>query len=170
MFSIIVEGTNPGHRGKVSWISRSGATERRVRTPTRITANKWSHVCGIETGSNRQIFLDMSEGSNSGPISVTGLNRASIGRRYLNGLTLDLFRGGIAHVAVWNVALSVSEVSSLANGVSPLALHVDNLVAHWPLNGQSPELEIVSRVDMALVGGPPVAEEPPLAHSIVAPP
>ncbi len=92
------------------------------------------------------------------------------GRAIWDGAPTNAFDGFIGHGALWNVALSDAEIASLANpGVSPLRMRRDSLVAYWPLNGQSPEIDIVGRKDLTLFGAPTVAEEPPNSWSIIAP-
>ena len=41
--------------------------------------------------------------------------------------------GRIAEAAIWNVALTDSEVQALASGVSPLRVRPESLQAYWPL-------------------------------------
>ena len=60
--------------------------------------------------------------------------------------------------------------ASLAAGLNPKQMLRDNLVFYAPLNGQSPELEIVGRLDLDLVGSPALVEEPPnIRRAMVAP-
>jgi len=80
--------------------------------------------------------------------------------RQLNGL--------VSHTAVWDVGLSVNEIVSLANGHSPLKVRRSNLVSYAPLNGQSPEPDIVGGLNLTVNGSPAVAEEPPIPDSIKA--
>lgn len=75
--------------------------------------------------------------------------------------------GRIGHCAIWNASLSDQEIETLAQGVSPLRVRRDALVAYWPVNGQSPEIDIVGGINLT-VNGTTVAEEPPIPYSIVA--
>lgn len=77
--------------------------------------------------------------------------------------------GDVAHVALWNVALTDDEVASLAAGVSPLRMRRDALIAYWPVGGQSPEPDVVGGFDLVVTNGPVQSEEPPIHSSVIAP-
>ena len=66
------------------------------------------------------------------------------------------------------MALTDEEIASLAAGVSPLRMRRDNLVAYWPVNGQSPEPDVVGGLDLTITGSPLISEEPPISNSVVA--
>ncbi len=70
-------------------------------------------------------------------------------------------------MAIWNVALTDSEIATLAEGVSPLRVRRDALVYYCPIGGQSPEIDIIGGVNMT-VTGTTVDEEPPIPYSLVA--
>ncbi len=139
---------------------------------TSYTVGKWHHLCGVEvTSSSRCVYLDgAGKGTNALPEIPAGVNLMALGilDRGTAG-TAQPFDGDIAHVALWDVALTDAEVASLAAGVSPLAIRRDSLVAYFPLGGQSPERDIVGELVMTTTGSPAIAEEPPIPHSVVAP-
>ena len=78
------------------------------------------------------------------------------------------YDGDLGHNAVWGVGLPPGEVASLAVGVSPLRMRRDDLLFYPPLNGQSPELDVVGGAS-GTVTGTTVIEEPPIPWSVVAP-
>ncbi len=131
----------------------------------------WHHVAITEHASDdHRVFLDGGPPTtNAVAVTPAGVDRTTIGRQD-DSTPTNAFDGFIGHGALWNVALSDAEIASLANpGVSPLRMRRDSLVAYWPLNGQSPEIDIVGRKDLTLFGAPTVAEEPPNSWSIIAP-
>ena len=149
--------------------ARSGGAVN-ADTSTGASVNTWHHVCGVAAAANdRRVFIDGgSMGANGTNRTPLGVNRTSIGREGIPTPVM-FFSGNIGHVAVWNVALTDDEVATLAEGISPLKVRRDSLIYYVPINGQSPELEMVGGLDMALIGTPTVAEEPPIPDSIVAP-
>ena len=78
------------------------------------------------------------------------------------------FDGDIGHVHIRPIALSGGEVASLGAGLNPRSMPV-GLVAYWPLNGQSPELDIVNHLNMTVTGTTIVDEPPNIRSAIVAP-
>ena len=80
----------------------------------------------------------------------------------------DPFGGCMGHPALWDAALNPSEIQSLANGVSPPKIRVGNLRSYPPLNGQNPELDIITGQQLTVMGTTKV-DEPPIPNSIVAP-
>jgi hypothetical protein len=77
--------------------------------------------------------------------------------------------GRIAHLAVWDKALTDAEVLTLSNGFSPLGIQRNNLIAYWPLNGQGPEPDIIGKKNLTIVGAPTVVNEPPIPKTLIAP-
>lgn len=116
--------------------------------------NTWNHACGVFSASNsRSAFVNggskVTNTTNSVP---AGLARTSIG--VLNRPTpVEYMTGRIAEAAIWNSALSDSQVASLAKGVSPLLIQPENLVFYAPLIGNnSPETDYVGSFNMTVTG------------------
>ena len=134
------------------------------------TLNQWHHLCAIEAASNdHSLYLDggnkVTSSTNRSPDDA---DRTTIGRFDDLSPGNDM-QGDIAHMAVWSVALTDSEVATLAAGSSPLRVRRNALIAYWPLGGQSPEPDIVGGLDLTLFGTPAQSEEPPIPWSVVAP-
>lgn len=101
------------------------------------TANSWQSACGIFTSAtSRDAFVNGgSKGSNTD--NRTGdSDEFTVGCRRGNS-PIGYFVGKIAHVAVWDKALSDANVSSLHGGANPLTIESGNLIAYWPLNGNA---------------------------------
>ncbi len=159
----------------------SGRTEFRVETtapPAGGQANvtpapavdTWAHYAFVETASDdRAGFVD---GANKDTNSITavpsGIDTISLGQ-VDDGSPGDRFIGDIGHAALYNTPLSDQEVETLAAGFNPRRLHIDNLVGYWPVNGQTPEPNVIGTgANLGLVGTPAVAEEPPIANFMQA--
>jgi hypothetical protein len=139
-----------------------------VTGSTTLQQDIWYHIAGTYDGSVIRVHVDgVQDGFKNQSGNLGALNPAL--RIGIGSGTESPFDGCIGHPAIWDVGLSANEIASLAAGISPLQIRRDNLVAYWPLNGQSPELDVVGRLDMTLFNSPTVAEEPPIPHSIVAP-
>lgn len=136
-----------------------------VVTNNGYSINTWHHVAMIEaSATDHRIILDgdiANQGTSSTNMSPDSLLASAIARSSMNG--------NVGHVAVWNVVLSDNEIISLAAGVSPLRIRRDNLINYWPINGQSPEIDIVGGLSMMISGNPTKNEEPLITDSIVAP-
>jgi len=160
----------------------NGAVRFLIRNTANISANsssnwvtgQWHHLCAVERAvDDHSVFIDGgSEGNNAvSQTPVAGnIDRTTIGRRD-NIESSNAFDGDIAHVAIWDVDLTDAEIQSLAEGVSPLKIRRDNLIAYWPLNGQTPEISIIDAgLDLSEVNGPiALNEEPPIPNAMVAP-
>jgi hypothetical protein len=156
--------------GQINWRVEESGSVGQVITTAGPSINVWHHAVAVEAASNdRRIYLDGSnKGTDTSTVVPTGINTTSIGRLD-DGTPGDNFSGDLAHAAVWNVALTDQEVATLAAGVSPLRVRRDSLVGYWPINGQSPEYNVMGTGINLTVNGTTISEEPPIPHSIVAP-
>lgn len=133
------------------------------------TLNTWYVACGQEvTETNRNAYLNNQ--GNATPSTTSrvpaGMNQTRIAQRATSTpLAADIFDGDIAHVTIWNVALSVTtEMQALANGVNPTCIRPLSIVSYVPLWGiHDPEID--ARVGRSWTatgsptrgnGGPPV--------------
>jgi hypothetical protein len=83
-----------------------------------MTPGQWHHLVGVfEAANSRRVYLDGgNSGTNAGNRTFDGADQFILGN--LNSTdTLD-----VAEVGIWNVALSVSEIGMLADGMSPVCL------------------------------------------------
>jgi len=161
------------NNGAVRFLVRNTANVS-ANTTTNWVTGQWHHLCAIARAvDDRSVFLD-GGGEGTSAVSETpvggNIDRTTIGRRD-NIESSNAFDGDIAHVAIWDVDLTDAEIASLAAGVSPLKIRRDNLIAYWPLNGQTPEISIIDAgLDLSEVNGPiAVNEEPPIPYAMVAP-
>ena len=149
----------------------SGLGSTDVETSTTYTVGQWHHACAVEASTtDHRAFLDGGGKATSPNLNgggAAGSDRTAIGR-FADSTPTVYMDGRIAHVAVWDVALSDQEVASLANGASPLAIRRDNLIAYWPIGGLGPEPDVVGGLDMTVFGSVQ-SEEPPIPRSVVAP-
>lgn len=149
---------------------RTAGTTVMLDTTAVWTENQWHHVGFVEaSATDHRVFLDgANKVTSTTSIAPAGADRTSIGR-VADSSPEMFFDGDIGHVAMWNVALTDAELATLANGTSPLRVRRDALIHYWPINGQSPEADVVGGLTLPINGTPDKSEEPPIPHSIVAP-
>lgn len=109
-----------------------------------ISTGTWQHAAAVfASNSSRSAYLDGSAGSDGNSRTPGTVTHTRIGRDSNSILSAQVdFTGEIAEAAIWNVALSSAEIAQLADGVSPLLVRPESLVAYWPLIGNdSPETD-----------------------------
>ena len=164
-WQITINGGNVGR-----WRSKSGGGAG-VATSLLITANVWQHSTGIEISNiSRSCFLNgANKGTNASNEAPTGIDRTSIGRTG-DSTPVDFWDGDIGHVSIYDVVLTDNEVATHAAGFNPRRIHIDNLIGYWPINGQSPEYNVIGTgVNLVINGTPLISEEPPIRNFIQAP-
>ena len=131
------------------------------------TANAWHHAAGVFTSaSSRTVYYN---GGNSATNTTTqtpdftATLETNVGAWYSDtSNAYSLFASGrIAEAAVYNVALTASDVASLAKGYSPLHVRPNDLVAYWPLgghHGQHDNDHWKNRYDLTAVNSPTWAD------------
>lgn len=129
-----------------------------------LTANQWVHVAGVWVSNvSRQSFgegtasLVETTACTPGAVSVTdiGVFNPGVGGTFF-------LAGRVSDVAIYNIALTQDDVTSLANGASPLEVRPSGLVDYWPLGFSSPEADLIGRRELTLVAAPTVIAGPRL--------
>lgn len=101
---------------------------------------RWRHQVGVKNGIGAdamRLYLDgiqVASITSNRSIQNTALS-FTIGGRSTNDRIVD---GKIAHVAIWDIALTGNEIIALYNGLSPLRVRPVNLKGYWPLNDYGP--------------------------------
>ena len=147
-------------------ISQVAGTDGVATATSSVSQNIWHHAAAVFTSiTSRDIYLDGgSKGSNTTSVSPSGLASTKIA--ILNPLSNTVaFKGEIAEVAIWNVALTSAEISILASHYSPLFVRPQSLVAYWPIIGRtSPEIDIVGGFNMTLANDPQPTAHPRIIY------
>ena len=130
---------------------------------TAMSATTWTHLCGIwASATSRTSYLNgTGAGTGSTSHSPTGtLNKAWIGLQNYNG-TLYGGNESLAFFGLWSVALSATDVASLAAGASPKLVQPSNLVAYCRVDGiVSPEPDLIIPAGWTVTGTPPAVAQP----------
>lgn len=152
----------------------NASSQKNIVGTTTLVIGNWYDIAGVYDGSEMRVYCYQSgiggeekSTSQSGNMpSTTAPFRIGAGSGGFG--TENPFDGDISHTAIYDRALSESEIESWANGASVLQLNQDNLIDTWPINGQSPEAGIINGYGLT-VNGTVIAEEPPIPNSIKAP-
>lgn len=167
-FSIFYDGANDYGAGAraVGIETAAASTYASAMSPTAPNGPGWVHCAGVfESSTSRTAYMNGRPGTtNTTSRTPSGINRTNVGlyNDGIGGLYGPMF-GAIAHVCVWNVALSTAEIVKLARGGFPMDVKRQNLVAYWPMQGvnSSRELDIIGRQQLTLNGTmPPTSGEP----------
>jgi len=98
------------------------------------TANTW-HLCvGVYTNAtSRKAQLDSGDPTeNTTSQTAVGMNQTILGKSPHSALS-SFCDCKLAHVAIWDVALTDVELDQLAGGVNPQDIQAGNLVEYWSL-------------------------------------
>jgi hypothetical protein len=100
-----------------------------------VLPGQWYNVVATYSSSgNSVIYLDGVQAA-SGALSFSGNGLLDIGSGDGNG---DFFIGQLSNIQVYNISLSSNGVASLyAEGMGGVPIDLDNIVAWWPLNGDT---------------------------------
>lgn len=154
------------------WMEGTGASQDTNDFTNSVTANNWFHAAAVITSStSRNVYLNASSIANSSTSVVpASVNRTSVGRRG-TATPGDYHDGSIAEVGVWSVALTSTELASLAGGARCFSVRPSSLVFYAPLFGvDSPEADLSGgNRDLTLTNTPTQTSDPPVQPLLFVP-
>lgn len=123
----------------------NGGGQKNADTTNSATLNAWNMAAMVFTSAtDRKVVLNAdfaNEGTNTESSTPTGLDNTTLGAHLQNSQQFSSIDFLIAHVAVWDVALTDDEITALNRGAFPHEVRPGALLAHWPLWGNhSPEI------------------------------
>ena len=135
-------------------------------TSTGYSANTWTHCASVMTSASS--FASLINGGSKGTQTGTWAgNIASLGNftfGYLNAFSLNIYgQNDVAEFGIWSVALTDSEIASLAKGFSPLEIRPASLVAYYPLGGHYGQSDVdrwKNRHDLTAYNSPTWSDHP----------
>ncbi len=134
--------TTSSAEARVAMLDSGGLTTVAGAT---LSADTWTHLCGVFTSSALGIYVDGSVTSDAHGKSFPAVNDPIVGARLTGaGASSQFWDGDVAEVAIWNVQLSQAEIDALAAGVSPLMIRPASLVNYWQLLNSA-----INRMDAA---------------------
>jgi len=134
------------------------------------TAGVWQHVVYQSDSTRLRGFVDGVEqidvaadlDNNAEVFDLLTFSNTEAGGADYIGLA--------AHYCVWNAYLNQSELTALANGVSPMQIRQDKILFYCPMWGTDPEVVFGSSAkNMTVTSAPPVVDEPPIGRHVMMP-
>lgn len=118
------------------------------------TSGAWNHGAAVfASATSRTAYINGVAGStNTTNIAITGLNSVTLGARYSGGTLGAFLDGYLAHVAIWDIALTGTDIANLAAGDNPQSISLANLVFYAPLTGGVAK-DIISNTNLTLGAG-----------------
>lgn len=111
-----------------------GTTIRTAASTTPVKFGQWNHgVAIVNTLSDRSIYLNGGGLGTDTSASTPSEQKILFVGRHMRLNPGSPFKGSIAHTAVWNIALTATDVENLNNGVLPSHVQSGNLVWYEPL-------------------------------------
>ena len=126
-----------GSTGHLRFVANNGGTNSITTGSTDINTGSWVHVAVTCNSSAYSLYVDGSpetltnsnnDGTWFGDFSLTNL---SIGRQIRSTISAVPFNGNIDEVAVWDSALSSSQISTIYNSGTPSDLSSLSPKAWW---------------------------------------
>lgn len=156
-FGTMMTKLRTGGSGQPPWVAFIKTTGVRVRLNTTaddslsnvweisndFVSGEWHHFfCTWESGEKPTIYFDgvartlsTDNGTLTGTMPVQ-TNTVLVGAADAAGSSLR-FKGDLAELALWSVALTAAEVASLGKGVAPIKIRPQSLVPYWNLIGRT---------------------------------
>jgi hypothetical protein len=147
--------------------------------PTGFVNNTWNHAAQVGDGSASQGYLNgATNGATFGTGTLAPLTTASITWTTGTDTANDNLVGSTADIAIWQAALTASEIKALSLGARPNTIRSTALLLWWPLDGlQSPEPDLSGNAHNGTVNGaaapafgPPIAPFTPRWPQLLAAP
>lgn len=142
-----------------------GGTNPRATGSVLPSSGTWHHVAAVfNGGSDRSIYLDgANKVQNLQPVTFGGPPTQMSLAYDPNGGT-EYFGGLLGYWAVYSIALSATDVASLAGGATPDTVQGASLVAYWKLTGEnSPEPDQQGTYPLTLTGTTKGSSKPPIS-------
>ena len=164
--SLVFDGSNAYANGAGKVVADSGGLATACTAGAITDTTTWHHLALVYASSTSLIaYLDGIPGSAISPGFSIGAVSETDGGIFLP--TYSVLNGAISDVAVWNIALTGGQITSLAGtgggagAAIPSSVAASNLAAYWPLTGASPEPDSPTNTypwtvegTMAYVAGP----------------
>lgn len=100
------------------------------------STNTWSHAAGVFSATNNRIAYLNGTAGTANTVSrpnLANIEAIGIGAVRRTGGGVEFFDGRLADVGIWNVALTATEIASLADGMTCNLVRPQSLVFYAPL-------------------------------------
>jgi hypothetical protein len=151
-FELLADGATAGDPIDARSVNAGGTTQQ--ATQGDFAPTTWQHAAAVlASATSRTAYLNGVAGTpNTASNSPSGMTKTIIGARYNGGTRGIFFSGKLAHVAIYNIALSGSDIASLATpGTLPTSVQNANLVFYASLQGGIAK-DSISNTSLTVVG------------------
>jgi hypothetical protein len=148
-------GFNSGSRIVGSFSNAAGSFASAQATLDETYINRWVHLAAVAySTTSRKLFVDGVEvASATSSLTLPTFDRAVVGANISSGLIANHSLCLISKASVWGIALTDSEIASLAAGQSANKVRPQSLVFYAPLTNIGPGGGSGSTINTV---GPPV--------------
>lgn len=152
----------------IVWELYDGTHDAQLVCATPIAADGAYHDVIVTTDKTTlKEYLDGTQDANT--VTDTSVDLSGAGLEWNIGRRRDsagyLMCDALAEVAIWKVALTQGEVTTLAAGAGSNCVQSGNLVAYWKMNtNTSPEPDWKAADDMTLHGSPSFVSGPSISY------
>lgn len=111
-----------------------GGTTQTIHNTT-ISASTWYMVTGVFTSTTSRTVYVNAVNPSTGTVSrnPTTPTRVLLGAQFVNPTTTSNLNGSICEVAIWNAALTATDISSLYKSPRATSVVPQNLEIYYPL-------------------------------------
>jgi hypothetical protein len=154
----------------LTWvILGSDSAGQTVNGATALTTGVWYHVAGVWVASTRlTVYLNGAQDGNNTSSIKSGLSTSTPVQVLTFASDPDNTapsNGQHAEVGLWNAALTVDEIMSLAKGTSPAVVRATALQGYWPLWGvANPEPDLSGLANNATPSSATLADHAPVGR------
>ena len=121
---------------------------------TALSTGRWYHFLGIRNAGTGKVYLNgVDEGVSSASVPFAPSTTLAIGMNQTNaGADGNPFDGKVCECAIWDRALSASEITQLGQGYAP-SFFPQSLVFYAPVTGaNNPEIDKKSTTTLTVTG------------------
>lgn len=136
-----------------------GGSDNFCQATSTYTEGVWQHAAAVSVSASSRGVL--TNGANKGTNAVSTV--PTITDFHIGSVrNLAVFKGLIEEAAVWNVALSDTEIADLAQGLCPLLMRPESLVFYLPMWNTLHLTDLIGSKIMSLGGAPTDGDHKPL--------
>ena len=135
-----------------------------------IPLGTWNNAAAVaRSATDRELYVNgVSNGTSATSVTFPDPNNVNIGREFKGSGASQYLDGSAAQCAIWDVALTVSEIQLLNIGVTPDKIRPNHLIFYTPVSNNAP---LENKADSGnignFVGSPLPALDPPKIKSII---